>query len=103
MARAAVLGAGSWGTTFAMVLADAGCDVTLWARRPELVGRSRTHENADYLPGVPLPPTLRATTDAGEALDGAEIVVMAVPSQTLRANLVGWASAVAATPRWSAS
>ena len=60
-------------------------------------GRGRCaerHENADYLPGVPLPPTLRATTDPAEALDGAEIVVLAVPSQTLRDNLVGWAPAV---------
>ena len=54
--RAAVLGAGSWGTTFAKVLADAGCAVTLHARRPELARPSRpTRENADYLPGVRLP------------------------------------------------
>ena len=54
--RAAVLGAGSWGTTFAKVLADAGGDVTLWARRPELVAAvAERHENPDYLPGVALP------------------------------------------------
>jgi glycerol-3-phosphate dehydrogenase (NAD(P)+) len=95
MARAAVLGAGSWGTTFAKVLVDAGGDVTLWGRRPAVVRAVvERHENADYLPGVPLPPTLRATADPGEALDGAEIVVLAVPSQTLRDNLTGWASRV---------
>jgi glycerol-3-phosphate dehydrogenase (NAD(P)+) len=93
--RSAVLGAGSWGTTFAKVLADAGGDVTLWARRPD-VARAVTelHENAEYLPGVRLPAELRATADPAEALAGAEIVVFAVPSQTLRDNLVGWVSSM---------
>jgi glycerol-3-phosphate dehydrogenase (NAD(P)+) len=92
MTRAAVLGAGSWGTTFAKVLADAGCDVHLHARRPELaVSISATGENADYLPGVRLPEAVRATGDPAEALDGADVVVLAVPSQTLRANLTAWA------------
>ncbi|MBB3678455.1 NAD(P)H-dependent glycerol-3-phosphate dehydrogenase [Modestobacter versicolor] len=92
MTRAAVLGAGSWGTTFAKVLADAGCDVTLHARRPELVAAiSATRQNADYLPGVRLPDAVRATGDPAEALDGADVVVLAVPSQTLRENLAGWA------------
>jgi glycerol-3-phosphate dehydrogenase (NAD(P)+) len=90
--RAAVLGAGSWGTTFAKVLADAGCSVALHARRPELVEAiARTRENADYLPGVRLPTAVRATVDPAEALDGADVVVLAVPSQTLRGNLAGWA------------
>ena len=91
MTRAAVLGAGSWGTTFAKVLADAGCSVSLHARRPELVETiARTRENADYLPGVRLPTAVRATVDPAEALDGADVVVLAVPSQTLRDNLAGW-------------
>ena len=95
MTRAAVLGAGSWGTTFAKVLADAGSEVTLWGRRTDVVRAVRErHQNAEYLPGVPLPPALRATDDAAEALDGAEIVVLAVPSQTLRDNLVGWTPSV---------
>jgi glycerol-3-phosphate dehydrogenase (NAD(P)+) len=92
MTRAAVLGAGSWGTTFAKVLADAGCSVTLHARRPELVAAiAETRENIDYLPGVRLPDAVRATGDPAEALDGADIVVLAVPSQTLRGNLTEWA------------
>ena len=92
MTRAAVLGAGSWGTTFAKVLADAGCSVTLHARRPELVEAIRaSRENADYLPGVRLPDAVRATGDPAEALDRADVVVLAVPSQTLRDNLAGWA------------
>ena len=53
MTRAAVLGAGSWGTVFAKVLTDAGSDVALWARRPELAKSiNATHENADYLKGL---------------------------------------------------
>jgi glycerol-3-phosphate dehydrogenase (NAD(P)+) len=90
--RAAVLGAGSWGTTFAKVLADAGCAVTLHARRPELCEAiTETGENPDYLPGVRLPRTLTATVDAALALEGADVVVLAVPSQSLRANLTAWA------------
>jgi glycerol-3-phosphate dehydrogenase (NAD(P)+) len=92
MTRASVLGAGSWGTTFAKVLADAGGEVTLHARRPELVAAiTGTQENPDYLPGIALPAAVRATVDAAEALDGADVVVLAVPSQTLRQNLAEWA------------
>ncbi|PRX48309.1 glycerol-3-phosphate dehydrogenase (NAD(P)+) [Prauserella shujinwangii] len=89
--RVTVLGAGSWGTTFAKVLADAGRDVTMWARRAEIAEEIRTgHTNTGYLPGVRLPDRLTATADAAEALAGAEAVVLAVPSQSLRANLTGW-------------
>jgi glycerol-3-phosphate dehydrogenase (NAD(P)+) len=93
--RAAVLGAGSWGTAFAKVLVDAGTDVVLWARRPEIAAGIRDRaENAEYLPGVRLPRGLSATADAFEALDGADVVVLAVPSQHLRQNLLDWAPAV---------
>ncbi len=95
MTRAAVLGCGSWGTTFAKVLADAGAEVVLWARRPELAEAvMRTHENPDYLPGTVLPPLVTATSDAVVALDGVDYVVLAVPSQTLRANLAPVCSAI---------
>ena len=91
MRRAAVLGAGSWGTTFAKVLADAGGQVTLLARRPELAEAIRAgRENPDYLPGIRLPDAVTATAEAAEALDGADIVVLAVPSQSLRENLARW-------------
>jgi glycerol-3-phosphate dehydrogenase (NAD(P)+) len=89
--RAAVFGAGSWGTTFAKVLADGGTDVTLWARRAELAGQiasARTHP--DYLPGIELPASVTATHDPVAALAGAELVAFAVPAQTFRANLVEW-------------
>mgnify|MGYP001544343746 FL=1 len=89
MTRAAVIGAGSWGTAFAQVLVDAGTDTVVCARRTELADAiNERHENPDYLPGISLPPDLRATADPKEALKGADIVVLAVPSQTLRANLV---------------
>lgn len=89
--RVTVLGAGSWGTTFAKVLADAGRDVRLWARRPEVADAiNRTRTNPDYLPGITLPGTVSATTDAAAALAGVDAVALAVPSQTLRANLRGW-------------
>ncbi|SDJ71882.1 NAD(P)H-dependent glycerol-3-phosphate dehydrogenase [Streptomyces indicus] len=89
--KAAVFGTGSWGTAFAMVLADAGCEVTLWGRRPELAeALNSTRRNPDYLPDVELPERVRATTDAAEAAAGAEFTVLAVPSQTLRANLTAW-------------
>ncbi|GAA4707004.1 NAD(P)H-dependent glycerol-3-phosphate dehydrogenase [Streptomyces buecherae] len=92
MTRCAVFGAGSWGTAFAMVLADAGCEVTLWARRPEVVEAINTgHGNPDYLPGATLPDTVRATTEPAVAARGAEFAVLTVPSQTLRANLAAWA------------
>jgi glycerol-3-phosphate dehydrogenase (NAD(P)+) len=85
------MGAGSWGTGFAKVLADAGCDVTLWGRRAEIVESiNERRENPDYLPGVELPERVRATTDPARALDGVEYVALAVPSQTLRANLAEW-------------
>ncbi len=89
--RIAVMGAGSWGTTFAKVLADAGRDVVLWARRAEVADAvAHRQTNPDYLPGVRLPSSLQATEHADEALDQADAVVFAVPSQTLRDNLSGW-------------
>jgi glycerol-3-phosphate dehydrogenase (NAD(P)+) len=93
--RAAVLGAGSWGTTFAQVLLDAGTPTTLWCRRAELAGViNAQHQSPDYLPGIALPDALRATADASAALDGADLVVLAVPAQTLRENLVAWRDSI---------
>ncbi|MEW9534066.1 NAD(P)H-dependent glycerol-3-phosphate dehydrogenase [Microbispora sp. NPDC049125] len=91
MSRAGVFGTGSWGTTFAMILAEAGTRTTLWGRRAAVVDAiNDTHENPDYLPGLALPETLRATTDPAEAMRGADFVVLAVPAQTLRENLTAW-------------
>ena len=87
----AVMGAGAWGTALAKVLADAGGQVTLWARRPQLAEEiNATRSNADYLPHVQLPPGIHATADAHEALGGATTVLLGVPAQTMRANLEQW-------------
>ncbi len=84
----AVLGAGSWGTTFAKVLADGGAEVTLWARRPELAREiTQSRRNSDYLPGINLPRTLWASARLPEVLDGVDQVYLSVPSQSLRENL----------------
>jgi glycerol-3-phosphate dehydrogenase (NAD(P)+) len=89
--KAAVLGAGSWGTTFAKVLCDAGTPVTLWARRADAASAiNDLHENPRYLPGITLPPTLTATADVAAALDGADLVLIAVPAQSLRDQLTEW-------------
>ncbi|MGI8524558.1 MAG: NAD(P)H-dependent glycerol-3-phosphate dehydrogenase [Nocardioides sp.] len=91
--RVAVFGAGSWGTAFSLVLADAGNDVTIWGRREEVCAViNQEHRNPGYLPDdVVLPETVRATHDVEQALDGADCVVLAVPSQTFRENLTEWA------------
>lgn len=86
--RVAVVGAGSWGTTVAALATHNADDVVLWARRPELAETiNARHENPDYLAGRPLPPALRATSDLGEALEEAEVVVLGVPSHGFRAVL----------------
>ena len=84
----AVLGAGSWGTTVAKVLADAGNSVVVWARRAELAREiNETARNSDYLPGINLPESLTAVTSVKQAISGADMVFWSVPSQTLRHNL----------------
>jgi len=86
--RVAILGAGSWGTTFAKVLADGGADVALWARRPELAAEiSSAGRNSHYLPGVNLPRSIGADSSLERVLDGATQVYVSVPSQSLRGNL----------------
>jgi glycerol-3-phosphate dehydrogenase (NAD(P)+) len=96
VSRVAVFGAGTWGTAFSLVLSDAGNQVALWGRRPELcAGINATHENGDYLPGVRLPDSLVASADPHVVLGGAEVVVLALPSQTLRSNLERWSPMMA--------
>jgi glycerol-3-phosphate dehydrogenase (NAD(P)+) len=88
MTRIAVLGAGSWGTTFAKVLADGDNDVVVWARRAEIAREiNETRRNSDYLPGINLPRNLGATGRLDHALADATQVYLAVPSQHLRQNL----------------
>jgi glycerol-3-phosphate dehydrogenase (NAD(P)+) len=92
----AVMGSGAWGTALAKLLADAGGEVALWARRSDIAEQiNTTRRNPDYLPGVELPPAITATTDPGEALSGVTTVLLAVPAQTLRTNLQQWAGLLA--------
>jgi glycerol-3-phosphate dehydrogenase (NAD(P)+) len=96
VSKVAVLGSGSWGTAFSLVLADAGNDVVMWARREELSATINSrHENPDYLPGIELPEAVTASPDPDEALAAASVVVLAVPSQSLRTNLEHWARSIA--------
>jgi glycerol-3-phosphate dehydrogenase (NAD(P)+) len=91
----AVMGSGAWGTALAKLLADAGGQVTLWARRSDIAEQiNSTRGNPDYLPGVELPSPIKATTDPDEALRGATTVLLAVPAQTMRPNLERWAGLV---------
>ena len=84
-ATVAVVGGGSWGTAVAGLLAERGHRVTLWALEDEVVdGVNQRDENPLFHPGVALPPSLSASTDLGRAVDGAELVVMAVPTQFMR-------------------
>ena len=99
MSRVAVFGAGSWGTAFSIVLADAGNDVTIWGRREEVCAAiTERHENHDYLPDIRLPDTVTATHDPATAVDGADAVIFAVPSQSFRENLAGWAPVLPEVP-----
>ena len=92
MAKIAVMGAGSWGTTFAKVLADNSTnEVVLWARRQDVADEINSdNRNGDYLPGIALPKTLTASTEVAAVLAGASQVYISVPSQSLRSNLEDW-------------
>ena len=90
--KAAVLGAGNWGTTFAQVLCDAGTSTVLYGRSPSVASEiTSRHTNERYLPGVSLVTELTATTDIEYALNDAGLVALAVPAQRLRSLLADWA------------
>lgn len=95
MSRIAVMGAGAWGTGFAMLCAASGNDVVLWSRDRDVVADVvGNHRNRAYHPDLLLPDLVSATEDIGIALAGADIVVLAVPAQSLRENLTRWSPAV---------
>jgi len=86
--RFAVVGAGAWGTAFAIHLARVGRDVVLVPRRADHArALAEQHENQDYLPGVPLPATVQVTVAMDQALSGADAVMLACPAQALRATV----------------
>ena len=92
---AAVLGSGAWGTTFASVLTDAGTPTTLWGREPEVLAQvAYEARNERSLPGLTLATGIAATTDAEEALAGADIVAIAVPAQRARDVVTPFASLI---------
>ena len=91
----AIIGAGSWGTALAVQFGRSGVAVRLWARDPALARAiAGARENRRYLPNVALPAGVFVTADHAEALDGASLVVLAVPSHFLRGVLQPLAAAV---------
>jgi len=89
--KISVLGTGQWGTALAQVLVDAGNEVTMWGRNPEVIGEINSkNSNTKSLPGLTLPDAIKATTDFEQALDGATAILLAIPAQSLRENLTSW-------------
>lgn len=89
--RVAILGAGSWGTAFAQIAADAGNEVVIWGRSPQAVDEiNASRHNYKFHPENILPEVISATTDAREAVQNSDVVVLAIPAQTLRQNLRDW-------------
>jgi glycerol-3-phosphate dehydrogenase (NAD(P)+) len=86
--RCAVIGGGSWGTAFSQILVDAGNEVSLWARDEKVVAQiNREHRNGKFHPGLTLPVDLHATSDLADALKGADLVALAIPSQAMRSTM----------------
>lgn len=89
----AIMGSGSWGTAFAQIVADSerGHVVRIWGRNAETIDEINTsHTNTKFHPGITLPKQIVATTDPAAALKGVDVVILAVPAQTLRDNLKSW-------------
>jgi len=99
MAKVAVMGGGSFGTAIAVVFADSGQDVSLWTLEADAAAEiNASHTNEKYHPGITLPESIRAGTDQAEALQGAEIVLLAVPAQTIGENLRAWHELITGDP-----
>lgn len=93
--KVAILGAGSWGTAFAQIAADAGNDVSIWGRTPQTIDEINTdHHNFKFHPENLLPQSINASTDAQKVLKDADVVVLAIPAQTLRQNLSDWGASI---------
>ena len=88
MAKIGVVGTTTWGTTLAIITAREGLDVWLWARTEDEAAQLRTDgENRRFFPGAPFPPGLHVTASKDEELGDATLVIVAVPSRALRANI----------------
>ena len=93
MKKVAVLGSGAWGTTLGQVMVDSGQQVLIWGRNKKVVREiNRRHSNRRFLKGIDLPKELKATTDIKAVLEFADVILLAIPSQTLRENLDSWKS-----------
>lgn len=93
MKKVAVLGSGAWGTTLGQVMVDSGQQVLIWGRNKKVVREiNRRHSNRRFLKGIDLPKELKATTDIKAVLEFADVILFAIPSQTLRENLDAWKS-----------
>lgn len=93
----AIMGSGSWGTAFAQIVADSerGHVVRIWGRNAETIDEINTsHTNTKFHPGITLPKQIAATTDPAAALKGVDVVILAVPAQTLRDNLKSWGAQI---------
>lgn len=93
----AIMGSGSWGTAFAQIVADSDRKhiVRIWGRNKETIDEiNSAHSNSKFHPGIALPEKITATTDPSAALNGADVVVLALPAQTLRENLRKWGALV---------
>ncbi|MBI2656241.1 NAD(P)-dependent glycerol-3-phosphate dehydrogenase [Candidatus Woesearchaeota archaeon] len=85
MQKISIIGAGSWGTTLAVLLGEKGFDVKLWARREELANEIESkRENKQYLPGIRIPSNVIADNSLKNAINNSEIIITAVPSEFLR-------------------
>jgi glycerol-3-phosphate dehydrogenase (NAD(P)+) len=86
MSRIAIIGAGAWGTALAQVASRAGRATILWAHEPDIAAAINTsHRNPIFLPGIDLAPDIAATSDLATSVADAELVLLAVPAQHLRA------------------
>jgi len=88
MKKIAVVGAGSWGSTLSVLLAEKGFDVKLWARRKELANEIESKkENTQYLPGIKIPSNVIADHSMKNILENSEVIISAIPSEFLRKTL----------------
>ena len=89
--KSTVLGTGAWGTTLAQIIVDAGHEVLLWGRNVSVVDEiNAAHTNGKFLSSIALPEEVRATSDLAAALSYSDIIIVAIPAQTLRENLQSW-------------
>ncbi len=88
MQKISIIGAGSWGTTLAILLAEKGFDAKLWARREELSNEIESkRENKQYLPGIKIPSNVIVDHSLKNVLNGSEMIITAIPSEFLRVTL----------------